>query len=126
MPRMPAQSPRLGVSETSITASVMPSASAAGIPTSALSGSSMMPACSSDRPSSRSEHSMPFDSSPRILPGLRSSPVPGMCVPGGANTPFRPVRAFGAPQTTCTTPLPVSTRQSFSRSAFGCFIASTT
>ena len=35
-------------------------------------------------------------------------PVPGMCVPAGAKTPFMPVRAFGAPQTTWTgAPLPV-------------------
>ena len=27
-------------------------------------------------------------------------PVPGMCVPSGANTPTRPARAFGAPHTT--------------------------
>src|SRR3954469_2708863 len=38
-----------------------------------------------------------------------------------------PVRAFGAPQTTCTgSPEPVSTRQTRSRSAFGCCFASMT
>src|SRR5580693_8553592 len=38
-----------------------------------------------------------------------------------------PVRAFGAPHTTCTgSPVPVSTMQTRSRSAFGCCLASTT
>ena len=36
---------------------------------------------------------MPLDSTPRITPGLRSTPVPGTWVPGGAKTPTRPVRA---------------------------------
>jgi hypothetical protein len=38
-----------------------------------------------------------------------------------------PVRAFGAPQTTCTgSPEPVSTMQTRSRSAFGCCSAEIT
>ena len=50
-----------------------------------------------------------------------------MCEPAGANTPFMPVLAFGAPQTTWTgTPSPESTKQTRSRSAFGCWRASTT
>jgi hypothetical protein len=69
------------------------------------------------------EHAV--DSTPRITPGLRSTPVPGICVPGGANTPTSPVRALGAPQTTCTSsegPGPfgqVSTRQSRSGRRWG-------
>ncbi len=93
----------------------------------------MIPSWSSEIISSRSEQSMPFESMPRITPGFRSTPVPGMCVPGGAKTPTSPVRAFGAPQTTWTMSLgasgppgQVSTRQSRSRSAFGCGTASTT
>src|SRR6266702_4452316 len=63
---------------------------------------------------------MPRLSTPRILPTLRSSPVPGMWVPGGANTPFMPARALGAPHTTCTgAPVPVSTMHTRSRSALG-------
>ena len=92
-----------------------------------------MPSWSSEIISSRSEHSMPFDSTPRMTPGFRSTPVPGMCVPGAAKTPIIPVRAFGAPQTTCTSWAGpdgpsghVSTRQRRSLSAFGCGRASIT
>jgi hypothetical protein len=60
----------------------------------------MMPSWSSETINSRSEHSIPFDSTPRITPGFKSTPVPGMCIPGAAKTPTSPVRAFGAPQTT--------------------------
>ena len=86
-----------------------------------------MPSCSSERPSSRSDRSMPFDASPRIVPAFSSMPVPGMRLPAAAKTPFMPVRALGAPQTTCTgEPAPGSTRHTRSRSAFGCCRASKT
>ena len=126
MPEMPSASGRFGVTAISITGSFRPSTSAIGVPTGVSSATSMMPACSSDRPISRSETSMPFDSTPRILVGLRCSPVPGMSVPDGAKMPFMPVRAFGAPQTTCTSPSAVSTLQTLSLSAFGCCSAETT
>ena len=45
---------------------------------------------------------MPLLSTPRITLGLSSRPVPGIVVPDGANTPIMPVRALGAPHTTCT------------------------
>ena len=69
---------------------------------------------------------MPLLSSPRILLALSSNPVPGMVLPDGAKMPFMPVRALGAPHTTWTVPLPVSTVQTRSRSALGCCTASTT
>ena len=69
---------------------------------------------------------MPFDSTPRIADFLSSTPVPGILTPAWAKTPFMPVRAFGAPQTTCSFSLPVSTMQTRSLSAFGCFSAETT
>ena len=48
-------------------------------------------------------------------------------VPGGEKTLFMPVRALGAPQTTCTgAPEPVSTMQTRRRSALGCCFASIT
>ena len=53
-------------------------------------------------------------------------PVPGMKLPGAANTAFIPLRAFGAPHTTETILSPVSTLQARSRSAFGCGTASIT
>ena len=53
--------------------------------------------------------------------------LPGMKVPGGANTLFMPVRALGAPHTTCTgSPEPVSTMHTRRRSAFGWRSAETT
>ena len=70
---------------------------------------------------------MPRLSTSRILPTPSVTFLPGMKAPGGANTPFIPVRAFGAPQTTWMgSPLPISTMQTRSRSAFGCCFASTT
>ena len=78
MPRTPRQSPRFGVISTSITGSSRPKTSAKGVPTTASSGRSMMPSCSSERPISRSETSMPLEASPRITPGFKIVSVPGM------------------------------------------------
>src|SRR5579872_7492706 len=70
---------------------------------------------------------MPRLSTPRMVPTASVIALPGMKAPGGTNTPFMPVRAFGAPHTTCTgSPLPVSTMHTRSRSALGCGLASTT
>src|ERR1700733_5966747 len=69
---------------------------------------------------------MPFDSTPRMTPLASVSFLPGIYVPTGENTPFMPVRAFGAPQTTWTGPWPASTMQTLSRSALGCCLASMT
>ena len=69
---------------------------------------------------------MPQLSTPRIFAFLSTTPVPGMVVPGGAKTPFMPVLALGAPHTTSTCSVPVSTVQRLSLSAFGCCLASTT
>ena len=69
---------------------------------------------------------MPFDSTPRMTPLASVIFLPGIYVPTGENTPFIPVRAFGAPQTTCTGPWPASTMQTLSRSALGCGLASMT
>ncbi len=121
MPRTPRQSGRLGVMATSMTASSRPSAFAAGLPILADAGSSMMPLCSSDNSSSRSDSSMPLDSTPRILALVRVRPEPGMVLPTGANTAFNPARALGAPHTTCNRSLPVSTSHTWSLSALGCF-----
>ncbi len=86
-----------------------------------------MPSWSSEISSSASDTSMPRLSTPRMVPTPSVIFLPGMNVPGGAKTPFMPVRALGAPHTTCTgSPLPVSTMQTRSRSAFGCCFASTT
>src|SRR5580704_7978874 len=69
---------------------------------------------------------MPFDSTPRMTPLARVSFLPGIYVPTAENTLFMPVRALGAPQTTCTGSPPASTMQTLSRSALGCCLASMT
>src|SRR6185436_16117965 len=70
---------------------------------------------------------MPRLSTPRILPTPSVMFLPGMNAPGGTNTPFMPVRALGAPHTTCTgAPSPVSTMHTRRRSALGCCSAEIT
>src|SRR5689334_10793221 len=70
---------------------------------------------------------MPRLSTSRILPTPSVRFLPGMNAPTGANTPFMPVRAFGAPHTTWIgLPSPQSTKHTRSRSALGCGFASTT
>src|SRR5262245_35358531 len=87
----------------------------------------MMPSWSSESCSSNSETSMPRLSTPRILPTPSVMSLPGMKAPGGTNTPFMPVRALGAPHTTCTgSPAPVSTMHTRRRSALGCCSAEIT
>ncbi len=125
-PRTAKQSPRFGVTLMSITGSSSPAQRAYGMPTGASSGKSTMPVWSSPRPISRRDSSMPALRTPRISPTFSVVLVPGMKLPGAANTPFMPVRAFGAPHTTKTLSSPVSTWHTRSRSAFGCCTASTT
>ncbi len=71
---------------------------------------------------------MPFETTPRT--GFFSSVIlePGIYVPSGANTASMPAFAFGAPHTTSIkgAPLAISTCNTCSLSAFGCFLASTT
>ena len=76
--------------------------------------------------SSRSEHSIAWDSTPRIVAGANTVPVAGMVTPGSAMIALMPVRAFGAPHTTCFVPSFVSTTHWRSLSALGCFSASVT
>jgi len=77
-PRTPRQSPRLGVMAISITGSSSPKSLAKDSPTGASAAMSMMPSCSSDRPISRSETSMPLEAWPRILPGFSTMSLPGI------------------------------------------------
>src|SRR6476659_6446950 len=87
----------------------------------------MMPSWSSEICSSNAETSMPRLSTPRIVPTPSVMFLPGMKAPGGTNTPVMPVRALGAPHTTCTgSPAPVSTMQTRRRSALGCCSAEIT
>src|SRR5579863_3091259 len=87
----------------------------------------MMPSWFSEIFSSNSDTSMPRLSTPRMVPTCSVMSLPGMKAPGGTNTPFMPVRAFGAPHTTWIgAPLPVSTMHTRNRSALGCCFASVT
>ena len=65
MPRMDRQSGLLGVRSRSST--VSPRRSLSGVPTEASGSSTRMPSCSSLRPSSFSEHTIPAETTPRIL-----------------------------------------------------------
>ena len=100
IPLTPKQSALSGVIAISITGSSKPANVAYPAPISALKSNSIIPSCSSEIPISRSEQSIPLDSSPLITPFLRMSPELGIIAPGGAKTPLIPARALGAPQTT--------------------------
>ena len=102
---------------------VSPRYSPRGVPRGASPGSTSMPSCSSDSPSSRSEHTMPRDSTPRIFAGFSSMRPPVWpsisSAPTRAKAIFCPAATFGAPQTTVSLPSPVSTVASRRRSALG-------
>jgi hypothetical protein len=117
------RSPRLDDGYAS-SAAPDPSACAAGTPTGVSSGRSRIPSCRSDNPSSRSEHNIPCESTPR---SFRSAIVnPPISVPGNATTPTGPAVAFGAPHTIVRgRPSPTSTRHTERRSASGCGAHST-
>ena len=120
IPRTLKQSPRFGVRSRSMTASGRSRRSTSGAPTSALAASSMIPSDSSPSPSSMAEHSMPFDTTPRIF-ALRSFIPFGSFTPGFAKGVFIPCRTFGAPQTMSISSSPPSdTLQTLSLSASGC------
>ena len=125
-PRTPRQSPRLGVTPISITGSLSPRASGAGVPITASSGKSTMPSWSSERPISRSLNNMPLEVTPRIFDFLSVTSIPGIYIPSLAKIPFMPARALGAPQTTSNVPVPLFTAHTFRRSASGCFSAFST
>ncbi len=66
-------------------------------PTGASAASASSPPWSSDSPSSRAEHSMPKDSTPRTLAALILTP--GSSAPTSAQGTFMPAATLGAPQT---------------------------
>ena len=95
-------------------------------PTGASAGRTSRPEASSAMPSSLAEQSMPEDSMPRTLATLIVK-SPGRLAPGRAQGTFRPGATLGAPQTICCgTSRPMSTRQTFRRSASGCLVTSST
>ncbi len=71
---------------------------------------------------------MPSLFSPRITtPAFSSKSLPGIQVPGNANTDFMPLSALGAPHTTSiSVPVPASTLQTLRWSELGCGTAETT
>src|SRR5476649_2450484 len=109
MPNTEAASPRLGVMATSSNGSLASrpastSAATTGAPALAPGFSSMMPSWSSPSSSSRAEHIMPRDSTPRMVPSLSTSPVAGITVPGRASTTLIPARALDTLQIVCGAP----------------------
>ena len=87
-----------GVSLMVISASSSASACRRSRPGASVAGSSSSPPASSDSPSSRAEHSMPCDSTPRMFVRRMARP-PGSCAPSTAQGTSSPAAAFGAPQT---------------------------
>src|SRR4051794_914095 len=87
----------------------------------------MIPLWSVPSSSSRSERIIPRDTSPRSFASRSGPSAPGRIAPGSATATVAPAPKFQAPHTICRgSPSPTSTRHSWSRSAFGCFPASTT
>ncbi|SVC62082.1 uncharacterized protein METZ01_LOCUS314936, partial [marine metagenome] len=86
--------------------------------------SSVILSLSLDKFSSDSEHSIPYEVMPLILLTDNFIWFLGIIAPGGAYIVKRFFFAFDAPQTTFTLSfLPISTSQTLSLSAFGCFSA---
>ena len=125
-PRIEKQSARFGVKSISIMVSFRRKYSRISIPTGASSGKINSPACSSLSPSSRAEHNIPNDSTPRSLDFLiRKSP--GNTAPMVANGTLTPTATLGAPQTICSgSPVPLSTVATRSLSASGCGFSANT
>ena len=109
-PQWEAASTRFAVISYSMTASVLRCRySLAGVPTTASSGSTIMPSWELPMPSSSSAHIIPSDSTPRILDFLILK-SPGRTVPMRAKRTFCPAATLGAPQTTVSgSGLPSST-----------------
>ncbi len=119
------QSTRFGFRSSSSTASETASTSAKGVPGAASLSRTMIPSCSSESSSSRSERIIPFDSTPRSFAFFSFVPS-GITAPGSATATVCPAATFGAPQTIVRVPSPSSTSQTLSRSASGCLPAETT
>ena len=103
-PKIPKQSPRLGVRSNSILISSKSSVKRTSSPSVTSAGSSSIPSDFSSRPNSSAEQSMPFDSIPRIVVPLISNgfSFSGKIIsaPTFAKGAFIPDTTFGAPQTT--------------------------
>ena len=86
----------------------------------------MMPSWLSDIPISDSEQSIPLDSTPLSFARLILSLL-GSTDPTVATATFKSCLTFGAPQIICRfSPIPISTSQRLSLSAFGCLEQLTT
>ena len=120
MPAMDRQSARLGVILSVISVSSSASASRTGVPGARAGSSASRPLASSSMPSSFAEHSIPRDSTPRIVARLIATP-PGSTAPSSAHGASMPTAALGAPHTIASASgPPTSTVHTRRRSAFGC------
>jgi hypothetical protein len=110
----------------SIASSAIGRWSASTAPGGRSESSTMMPAWSSPMPTSSSARIIPLDRTPRSFASPSFVPS-GMTAPGSATATVWPAATLGAPQTIVRdSPLPSSTTQTVSRSASGCFSASST
>ena len=120
------QSARFGVSLIVSLRSSRSSVARMSWPMGASASRIIRPLWSSDSPSSRAEHSMPCDSTPRIVVRLMRK-SPGSTAPSSAHGTRRPAATLGAPHTMLSfAPVPASTSHTVSLSAFGCFATETT
>src|ERR1044072_650152 len=118
-PYTPKQSTRFGVTSSSSTGSAIGSTWCRGMPGSAPSSSTMIPADSSAISSSAAERIIPEDLTPRSLASPSFAP-PGIVAPGSATGTVCPAATLGAPQTIVRgSTSPVSTLQTLSLSASG-------
>ena len=120
------QSGRFGVTSSSRTSVPSGSTCASGVPGAGPSSSTSMPAWSPPSASSSVARIIPSLRMPRSFaaPSVRPS---ASFAPGRATATVWPAATFGAPQTIVTGPSsPTSTVQTRSRSALGCWTASST
>src|SRR5947208_582879 len=110
-PRTDRQSGRFGVTSTSRTWSSRPRCATRSRPSGASPSRTRIPSSGSGpNPSSRSEHSIPWDGTPRIV-AVSTRRWPGSTAPGGARAARTPTFVLGAPQITENFWDPVETRQ---------------
>src|SRR6266542_560688 len=101
------------------TASSRPNATLKSDPTGTSSARTRIPLWSADSPSSRGEHNMPSDSTPRIFRADRGSGSPGTRAPGPASGTRSPGFMFRTPTTRSRWVPPASTRARHSLSELG-------
>ena len=119
IPSTERKSGRFGVTSMSRTASSSPNAFTTSAPGSRSFGSTRMPSCDAEIPSSSGAQSMPFETTPRISRAPSGSGSVTTVAPGGASGTRSPGAMFRTPTTTSSSPDPVCTRARHRVSLFG-------